>query len=86
MLRPPKNIAIHEETFFQGSTVPVPADPLSPAEERKRFRLPRLLWPGVLEVTHRALDDERFRFTMSIRHPWLGLLFFQTGVFWEARA
>lgn len=48
-----------------------------------RLALPRLLSPGDTHVVHRELGGGRFRFTLSIRHPWLGQLVFQEGDFFE---
>jgi hypothetical protein len=46
-----------------------------------RLRFPAWWLPGVTHVVHRDLGDGRFRFTMTIRHPWLGELFHHDGVF-----
>jgi len=43
--------------------------------------LPHLLSPGTAHVIHADLGGGRFRFTMSIRHPLLGSVFYQEGVF-----
>jgi len=51
---------------------------------RWSVRLPALLSPGVAHVVHEDLGEGRFRFAMTIRHPLLGRLFFQEGVFREA--
>lgn len=48
-----------------------------------KIPLPRLLSPGDTHVIHRELGGGRFRFTLSIRHPWLGELAFQEGDFFE---
>lgn len=47
------------------------------------LRLPLPSWwlPGRTEVIHRDLGNGRFRFTMHIRHAWLGELFHHDGVF-----
>jgi hypothetical protein len=45
--------------------------------------LPHALSPGTAHVIHRDLAGRRFRFTMTIHHPWLGTLFHQDGVFEE---
>lgn len=47
------------------------------------IRLPRALWPGRTRVSHRELGGGRFRFTLSIVHPWFGELVFQEGDFFE---
>ncbi len=47
------------------------------------IRLPRALWPGQTRVSHRELGGGRFRFTLSIVHPWFGELVFQEGDFFE---
>lgn len=51
---------------------------------RRRFRIPRLLTPGALTVTHRDLGEGRFLFRLEIVHPWLGPLIDQSAVFREA--
>ena len=44
-------------------------------------RLPALMTPGRCRVEHRALDETRFRFTLSMVHPLWGTTFRQDGVF-----
>jgi hypothetical protein len=46
-----------------------------------RIRLPEWLPPGVTHVEHIDLGDGTFRFTMSVRHRWLGQVFWQSGRF-----
>jgi hypothetical protein len=46
-----------------------------------RLWLPALLSPGVTHVEHIDLGHGWFRFTMTVTHPWLGEVFFQTGRF-----
>ena len=46
--------------------------------------LPGWLSPGTAHVIHRDLGGTRFRFTMTIHHPWFGTLFHQDGVFHDA--
>jgi hypothetical protein len=46
-----------------------------------RIRFPAWWLPGPTHVVHRDLGDGRFRFTMTIRHRWLGELFHHDGVF-----
>lgn len=46
-----------------------------------RLPLPFLLGPGATHVVHADEPDGRFRFTMTVRHPWLGETFFQDGIF-----
>jgi hypothetical protein len=43
--------------------------------------LPGLLTPGVTHVEHIDLGHGWFRFTMTVTHPLLGEMFFQTGRF-----
>jgi hypothetical protein len=43
--------------------------------------LPALLSPGVTHVEHIDLGHGWFRFTMTVTHPLLGEVFFQTGRF-----
>jgi hypothetical protein len=46
-----------------------------------RIHLPAWLPPGITHVQHIDLGDGTFRFTMTVRHRWLGLVFHQTGCF-----
>jgi hypothetical protein len=46
-----------------------------------RVALPHLVSPGLAHVTHADIGGGRFRFTMTIRHRWFGLLFHQDGIF-----
>jgi hypothetical protein len=46
-----------------------------------RLWLPDLLSPGVTHVEHIDLGHGWFRFTMTVRHPLFGEIFFQTGRF-----
>jgi len=46
-----------------------------------RLWLPALLTPGVTHVEHIDLGHGWFRFTMTVAHPLLGEMFFQTGRF-----
>lgn len=46
-----------------------------------RMRWPTWLSPGTCRVVHTDLGGGRFRFTLSMVHPWLGETFHQTGVF-----
>ncbi|MDC7684979.1 DUF4166 domain-containing protein [Asticcacaulis sp. BYS171W] len=43
--------------------------------------LPHLLTPGRTHVVHEPLNGGRFRFSLSMDHPWLGRTFYQTGIF-----
>lgn len=47
----------------------------------KRVRLPRWLSPGETLVKHRHVADDRFSFSLELRHPWLGELVYQEGLF-----
>ena len=49
-----------------------------------RVYLPDLLSPGIAHVIHTDIGGGRFRFTIAITHPLLGLMFYQDGVFAEA--
>ena len=51
------------------------------AAGRWRVKLPALLTPGRCRVEHRAIDTTRFRFTLSMVHPFWGTTFLQDGVF-----
>jgi uncharacterized protein DUF4166 len=51
---------------------------------RHKFRLPALLTPGILTVTHADLVNGEFRFTLEIDHPRFGRLIHQSAVFREA--
>lgn len=46
-----------------------------------RIPIPALLTPGTCRVEHHALGADRFRFVLSMVHPWWGLTFRQSGVF-----
>ena len=48
---------------------------------RWRLRLPALLSPGKVALTHANLDRNRFRISIRITHPLFGLLYDQEGVF-----
>jgi len=48
---------------------------------RLRLRLPSWWLPGETHVVHRDLGHGRFRFTMTIRHKWLGEILRHDGVF-----
>lgn len=49
-----------------------------------RIRLASWLPPGATHVEHIDEGDGWFRFTMSVTHPWLGEVYFQTGRFRSA--
>jgi hypothetical protein len=49
-----------------------------------RLWLPDILSPGVTHVEHIDLGHGWFRFTMTVTHPLLGEMFFQTGRFCAA--
>jgi len=46
-----------------------------------RIPIPTLLTPGRTHVLHLDEGQGRFRFVMGIRHPVLGLTFYQEGLF-----
>ena len=47
----------------------------------RKVRLPDWLTPGKTLVTQRAINDEEFEFRLDVRHPVLGKVFRQVGVF-----
>ena len=51
-----------------------------------RLPIPALLTPGCCRVEHRAVDERRFRFTLTMVHPLWGTTVRQTGVFTDAPA
>jgi hypothetical protein len=51
---------------------------------RFRLWLPTFMSPGVTHVEHIDLGHGWFRFTMTVTHPLLGEVFFQTGRFCAA--
>ena len=53
---------------------------------KRKIPLPHLLSPGKTIARQKALSDGRFEFTLHIRHPLLGTVFYQLGIFSEARA
>lgn len=46
-----------------------------------RLRMPILLTPGTFHAEHEDLDGEKFRYTLSFRHPLWGETFRQEGIF-----
>ena len=46
-----------------------------------RVTLPRWIPPGQTTVIHRDLGGGKFQFVFFTRHPWLGEMFYQEGVF-----
>ena len=48
-----------------------------------RLPLPRVLAPGHCAITHRADGPDRFSFTLTLDHPWLGRLATQVAHFEE---
>jgi hypothetical protein len=50
-----------------------------------RVPIPAVLTPGRCRVEHQAIDDARFRFTLTMVHPLWGTTFHQTGVFTESQ-
>lgn len=50
-----------------------------------RVRLPVLVSPGLVTVTHEHVTEHSFRFTLSLVHPRLGLMIEQSGVFRESK-
>jgi hypothetical protein len=49
----------------------------------RRLRLPRILSPGALRVSHIDCNNGLFAFVLALRHPWLGELIHQTAMFRE---
>jgi hypothetical protein len=47
--------------------------------------IPTVLTPGVCRVEHRDQGDGRFRFTLTMVHPWWGKTFHQTGLFTDPK-
>ena len=50
----------------------------------RRIRIPAILTPGVTTVTHEQIVGNRFRFSLSVVHPFLGQTIFQEGEFYSA--
>jgi hypothetical protein len=48
-----------------------------------RLQIPQCLTPGTCRVEHHDLGAGRFRFVLSMVHPWWGITFRQSGVFHE---
>lgn len=46
-----------------------------------RLRLPRWLGPGDLRIDHADRGGGAFHFILTLRHPWLGELIHQVGLF-----
>jgi hypothetical protein len=56
-----------------------------PDGRSRKVTLPAFLSPGITHVEHHDEEAGWFRFTMSVRHPVFGEMFFQTGRFHAAR-
>jgi hypothetical protein len=50
----------------------------------RKLKLPHLLSPGALTISHAEMGAGRFSSTLDLQHPRLGLLIHQRGVFREA--
>jgi hypothetical protein len=46
-----------------------------------RLPIPGVLTPGTCRVEHRAIDEHRFSFSLSMTHPLWGMTFRQNGIF-----
>ena len=53
---------------------------------RLRLAVPRWLWPGEMHVVHADLGGGWFRFRIAVRHPLLGEILFQDGIFAAERS
>jgi hypothetical protein len=53
---------------------------------RFRLSLPAWVTPGTCRVTHTSLSPQVFRFTLEMRHPFLGVTFQQRGMFIDPEA
>ena len=51
----------------------------------RRIRLPRVLSPGQLTVTHKETGGGTFDFILDLTHPWFGTLIHQTASFRDTR-
>lgn len=49
----------------------------------KKITIPHLFTPGKTTVKQTVLANGRFRFTLTVNHPLLGLVFYQDGEFSE---
>jgi hypothetical protein len=49
----------------------------------RQWRLPTMVCPGRVTVTHAEIGPGRFSFTLLVEHPWLGVLIRQTVNFRE---
>lgn len=47
----------------------------------KKIRIPGWLTPGKTLVTQRAINDEEFEFRLDVKHPILGEVYRQVGIF-----
>lgn len=73
--------ALHFVTTGYHLEIPRSWPLLRRARRPLRLHFPAWWLPGRTHVVHRDLGDGRFRFTMTIRHDWLGELFHHDGVF-----
>jgi hypothetical protein len=73
--------ALHFVTTGYHFEIPRPPSLRRVLRRPLRLRFPAWWLPGRTHVVHRDLGGGRFRFTMTIRHVWLGELFRHDGVF-----
>ena len=50
----------------------------------RTISVPRWLSPGHARIEHRDLDGQRFRFTLTLTHPWCGQLLEQVAEYLDA--
>lgn len=77
-------LAMDLEVFEDGGALVFRSRRYFLALGRVHVPIPAWLTPGTCRVEHRDLGAGRFRFTLSMVHPWWGRTFEQTGVFADA--
>lgn len=51
----------------------------------RRLRIPKLVAPGALVIGHHDLGDDKFRFSMALKHRLLGHVLSQDAIFEDQR-
>lgn len=74
-------LAMELDVFEEGGALVFESRRYFLAVGSRELPVPSLLTPGACRVEHRDEGPGRFRFTLSMRHRWLGTTFHQTGVF-----
>ncbi len=74
---------MHLEVYEQGGAIVFESKSFFWQLGNLRIGIPPLLTPGKTIVRQKALENRRFEFTLDVRHPLLGQVFYQVGEFAE---